>query len=83
MTILRAVLVPIIVTTGSIALSACSGGAGDADANGLVAGEAEGLERAVRRLESRATTPGAADSRALEDETRSRVATEVQGNSAN
>ena len=64
------------------ALSAC--GQSDSDgAAGLAAGEAEALERAAERLDSRATTPGSADSLVLENETRSRVETEVRGNSAN
>lgn len=58
-------------------VTACGRADGDAAAGGLTVGESETLERAAERLEARPESPGATESRALEDDVRARLDAEL------
>lgn len=64
----------------AVMLAACGRESDDPDSGGLTVGEAEALERAAERLDNRAESPGASDSRALEQEVRTRIKTEQREN---
>lgn len=68
----------LLIAVGTLA--ACGRAPDDADAGGLTVGEAQALERAADRLDSRAPSPGAEDAKALERDVRERLATEQREN---
>ncbi|MEQ1508995.1 MAG: hypothetical protein ABL909_01170 [Sphingopyxis sp.] len=68
------ILIGILLAPG---LGACSRADSDPAAGGLTVGEAEVLERAADRLDSRASSPAAVESQALEQDIRARLDAEI------